>query len=102
MTSLSCWNFLAWSYGLLYGVVYKLQIDGFGTVAEARAELQDAGITRVPVVKVRGDLLEELPHDSLVLKDRGRLAPRMEVVFFGDCNEPVHQAPDLFGPRLRG
>src|SRR4028119_105004 len=101
LTGLSCGFFLAWSYGLLYGVVYELQVDGFGAVAEARTELQDAGVARVPIVEVRSDVLEELSHDDLVLKNRGRLAPRVEVVLFGDGNEPVHQTPDLFGLRLR-
>src|SRR3712207_4880282 len=90
LTNLSRGFSLAWSYGLLlYGVFYELQVDGFGAVAEAWAELQDAGVARVPVVEVRGDVLEELPHDGFVFEDRGRPTPRVEVVLSGDGDEPI-------------
>src|SRR4029079_6476954 len=82
----------------------QLEVDHFGAVRHARAELQDPRVAAGTLRVAGSDLLEELVDHALVgvLEDRGRLAARVQVALARERDQLLDLRLDRLGLGLGG
>ena len=93
---------IGWGGGVL--ALDELEVDHFGRVRRARAELEDPGVATRTVLVARRDLLEELVDHALVgvLERRDRLAARVQVTLARERDQLLDLRLDRLGLGLGG
>src|SRR4029077_12670406 len=80
----------------------QLDEDHLGRVTLARAELQDSRVPTGTIDVPRSEVLEQLVHGELVLRERReRLAARVQVTALGERDQFLDLRLDCLGLRLR-